>query len=400
MLKRLAEYKTNVGVYCILASIYFLALPLTITTDSAGNSFLKIITLPIALVFLVSLFFYKEKLEFNSVHCFLAIYLLSIVSTLFADRSYDSLLYVRGYIETFALLYCITLRKYTDKEIRIFELVQLLLLCILIFLGLSGDNDDYAGAYGERTTISIFGGISDPNYFTGFFIFPTAVALKYIAENKFRWFCTALVLLGSYVVLLSGSRGGLLALIVTVLAFAFIYTKDIRRKLAAAVIIIAAGMIFWLTVLPLLPESVSERFSVQDVIESRGTYRGDIWASMLNEVKNSTWELFSGRGISAQHRMIVNGKMQSVVAHNHFIQTLYNEGLFGFIAFMAVSAAAVIRNLKRRSHISAGIIGLLALSMTLSINPSIKSYWNLLIYSAFSFEIANTAERSGNKNEA
>ena len=32
------------------------------------------------------------------------------------------------------------------------------------------------------------------------------------------------------------------------------------------------------------------------------------------------------------------------------------------------------------------MVGILALIMTLTVNPSIKSFWNLLIYSAFSFD--------------
>ena len=32
------------------------------------------------------------------------------------------------------------------------------------------------------------------------------------------------------------------------------------------------------------------------------------------------------------------------------------------------------------------MLGILALSMTLTINPSIKAFWNLLIYAALSFD--------------
>ena len=35
------------------------------------------------------------------------------------------------------------------------------------------------------------------------------------------------------------------------------------------------------------------------------------------------------------------------------------------------------------------MLGTLALAMSLSINPSIKAFWNLLIYSAFTLNITN-----------
>lgn len=58
----------DIGIACILACLYFLALPLTITLNSSGSSFLKVVTLPIAGYFAVSIFFYGKELELNSVH--------------------------------------------------------------------------------------------------------------------------------------------------------------------------------------------------------------------------------------------------------------------------------------------------------------------------------------------
>ena len=56
----------DVGLSCILACIYFTALPLTITINAAGNSFLKLLTIPIAGYLAASVIFYKGKLELNA----------------------------------------------------------------------------------------------------------------------------------------------------------------------------------------------------------------------------------------------------------------------------------------------------------------------------------------------
>lgn len=157
----------------ILACSYFLALPLTITINAAGNSFLKLLTIPIAGYFAVSWFFYHEKLELNIVHLLSFAYLITVVMTLFADRSPVALQYVRGYFETVGLMFLITMRKYAENEIKAFEITQLTLLGVLITLGFIG-----ADWYGDRNTMIIFGTTSDPNYFSGFFLLPMAVALK------------------------------------------------------------------------------------------------------------------------------------------------------------------------------------------------------------------------------
>ncbi len=375
----------DVGLACILACLYFMALPLTIATNEAGSSFLRLITIPIAAFFLAALFFYREKLELNSVHLFLALFLLSCVATLYADSSSVAVMYVRGYIETVTLIFLISMRKYTRREEEIFDLSQLALLVIMIFLGFSTGS-----WYGGRNTMTIMGATSDPNYFTSFFFYPMAVAMKKIAERKnYAPLCFVLILLGAYSVLSSGSRGGLIAMAVIMASYMFIRAKSVLQRLCGIAGLIAAAALFWTVVLPLLPASVAERFSIQVLLESRGSARGDIWISMLKTIRESTWELFCGRGIFVHHEMMINGKLEQVVAHNHFIQTLYNQGIFGFLLFCLLSLSAIFRNLKQRPHVSAAMIGMLTLAMTLTINPSIKSFWNLLIFAAFSMAKAN-----------
>ena len=374
--------KADIGLSCILVCAYFLALPLTITINAAGNSFLKLLTIPIAGYFAVSWFFYREKLELNIVHLLSFVYLITVVMTLFADRSPVALQYVRGYFETIGLMFLITMRKYTENEIKAFEITQLTLLGVLITLGFIG-----ADWYGDRNTMIIFGTTSDPNYFVGFFLLPMAVALKKMRENKiYTVVCAVLLALGVYMVFSSGSRGGLLALVIMIMTFVFINAKGTKQRLAGIGVVIAAAIIFWTIVIPILPEDVSVRFSIKNVIETRGTARGDIWLSMFDTIKNSSWELLRGRGIFVFHEMMINGRRASVVAHNQFIQSLYNQGIPGFITFILMSFSAVFRNIKKRGYISAAMLGILALSMTLTINPSIKAFWNLLMYAALSFE--------------
>ena len=376
--------KADIGIACVLACVYFLALPLTITINFSGSSFLKVVTLPIAGYFAVSIFFYRKKLELNIVHLCSFLYLITVVITLFADNSMLAIQYVRGYIETFGLMFLITIRKYTANEIKAFEITQLLLLGIMIVLGLVG-----ADWYGDRNTMTIFGATCDPNYFVGFFLLPIAVALKKMRENViYMVLCPILILIGSYIVLSSGSRGGLIALITVIISFVFLIAKGTKQRLIGIAVAAAAAIIIWTVVLPILPEDVSSRFSIEKLIESGGTGRASIWASMLDEIKQSTWELFCGRGIFVYHEMMMEGKLSHVVAHNQFIQSLYNQGIFGLITFVLMSFAAIFRNIKKCGYISAAMIGILALIMTLTVNPSIKSFWNLLIYSAFSFNEA------------
>ena len=321
--------KADIGLSCILACAYFLALPLTITINAAGNSFLKLLTIPIAGYFAVSWFFYHEKLELNIVHLLSFAYLITVVMTLFADRSPVALQYVRGYFETIGLMFLITMRKYAENEIKAFEITQLTLLGVLITLGFIG-----ADWYGDRNTMIIFGTTSDPNYFSGFFLLPMAVALKKLRDNKiYTIICAALLALGAYMVFTSGSRGGLLGLAVMIMSYVFINAKGTKQRIIGICTAIGMAVILWTVVIPILPEDVSSRFSIQKIIKSHGTGRGDIWLSMLNTIKHSLWELMYGRGIFAYHEMMIDGKLMQVVAHNQFIQSLYNQGIPGIYQY-------------------------------------------------------------------
>ena len=331
----------DIGIACLLGCLYFLAVPLTITVNDSGNSMLKLLTLPIGGYLAVSLFFYRKSIELNLVHLGSFLYLLTIVATLYVDGSSLAVRYVIGYVQTFGLLFLMTLRRYTANEIKAFELAQIGLLGIMIALGFIGA--DWGGG---RNTLKLFGATCDPNYFVGFYLLPMAVALKKLRESRlYALPCAVIFALGAYIVVSSGSRGGLLALIVTVLSFVFFNAKSGKQRLAGIVAAVFGAVLFWTVVLPLLPESVSSRFALQAILESRGTGRVDIWLSMLETISESKWELLLGRGVFAQHEFFLGGQMAKWAAHNQFILALYNQGIPGLLAFLLMSFGAVFRHI-------------------------------------------------------
>ena len=313
----------------ILACAYFLVLPLTITINAAGNSFLKLLTIPIAGYFAVSWFFYREKLELNIVHLLSFAYLITVVMTLFANRSPVALQYVRGYFETIGLMFLITMRKYAENEIKAFEITQLTLLGVLITLGFIG-----ADWYGDRNTMIIFGTTSDPNYFSGFFLLPMAVALKKLRDNKiYTIICAALLALGAYMVFTSGSRGGLLGLAVMIMPYVFINAKGTKQRIIGICAAIGMAVILWTLVIPILPEDVSSRFSIQKIIKSHGTATRGYMAF------NAQYDKTLVVGTDVRQRNIClsrnddRRKLMHVVAHNQFIQSLYNQGIPGIYQY-------------------------------------------------------------------
>ena len=372
--------RRQISPHCILACLYFLLLPTTIAINSAGNSILKLATIPIALFFVVTLILSDRKLQINGVHLALLGYTLSVVATLFCAADAVSVSFVVGYILNAALYICLSVIPYNKTELELMENIQILLLIILnVMTHLSN------GTKFDRTTLVIMGQTCDPNYFVGFFLFPLVVALKKLLSGKYSILYLALIAVSLYSVFLSGSRGGFLAIAVTVAAFAFLYPSGFAKRMLYLIGGSVMILVLWTVFKPILPENIVARMSVDAVVESRGTGRVDVWISMLREIVDQPEKFLLGRGINAMHRMFVGGNWKMASAHNQIIQTVYNQGLIGLLSFLFLTAISFFRCVKRRKIVSIAIIGMMALSVSLSFNQTTRTFWNLIAYAAFAF---------------
>lgn len=372
--------RRKIGAHCILACLYFLLLPTTIAVNSAGNSFLKLATIPIAAYFAITIIFSGKTLHFNAVHLLLCLYTLSTLITLFVSPDTVSIYSVMGYFLNAALYLCLTVVRYNEEELSFLEDVQILLLLILVTITLFSNAE-----LADRTTLMIFGQKSDPNYFVGFFVFPICVTLKKIIDSRFRILYGTLLGLSIYCIFLTGSRGGFLAIVVTIAAFGLIYPKKAGRK----VFILLAGCLFlifaWFAAAPYLPDNIIARMTIKNVMETGGTGRWDIWRTMLREIKYSQNKFLLGRGFDSMNKIFMDGELTAAVAHNQVIQVLYNQGIFGLVAFLCLTMGSFLRCLKERKTVSIAIIGMLALSLSLSFNQTTRTFWNLIAYAALNF---------------
>ena len=380
----------KIGAHCILSCIYFLLLPTTIAVNSAGNSILKLATIPIGLYFVVTMILSNRKLQINGVHLALLVYTFSAISALFLNASADSVDYVTGYILNAALYICLSVIPYNKAELELMENVQIVLLVILNALTLFSN-----GTQADRTTLMIMGQTSDPNYFVGFFIFPLVIALKQFVVGKHRFLYLLLIGTTLYSVFLSGSRGGFLAVAVTIAGFAFLYPSNLTKRIVFLVGGMAFLLVVWTVLKPILPENIVERMSIEAVVESGGTGRADIWLSMIREIVDQPEKILLGRGINAMHRIFVLGVWSDVVAHNQVIQITYNQGIVGALSFLFLTGISFFRCVKRRKTVSIAILGMMALSVSLSFNQTTRTFWNLIAYAAFAFPDTDTNTNNG-----
>lgn len=375
----------KISPHCILSCLYFLLLPTTIAVDGSGNSILKLATIPIGIFFLITLILSNRKLQINGVHLALLLYTFSSVSALFLSSSQRSMDDVFGYTLNAALYICLSVIPYNKAELDLMEKVQIVLLVILNALTLFSN-----GLEDDRTTLMIMGQTSDPNFFVGFFIFPLTIALKQFASGKWRFFHLLLIAVSVYSIFLSGSRGGVIAIAVTIAGFALFYPSGMLKRILFFFGGLAILLILWVALKPLLPENVVERMSVEAVVETGGTGRLDIWKSMIQEIVDQPERILLGRGMDAMHELFVDGTWRQVVAHNHLLQTLYNQGIVGMLSFLVLVGVCFSRCRKNRKVVAVAVIGMMALSASLSFNQTTRSFWNLIAYAAFAFPDSDT----------
>ena len=111
----------------------------------------------------------------------------------------------------------------------------------------------------------------------------------------------------------------------------------------------------------------------------------EIWKSMLRAIVDQPENLLFGRGIRTIHWLFIQGHWTEAVAHNQVIQTIYNQGLIGLLSFLLLTGISFFRCVKRRKTVAIAIIGMMALSVSLSFNQTTRTFWNLIAYAAFAF---------------
>ena len=111
---------------------------------------------------------------------------------------------------------------------------------------------------------------------------------------------------------------------------------------------------------------------------------------MLQTIVNEPEKLLFGRGIRTVHRYFRDGAWHEAMAHNQLLQVFYNQGLVGLISFVMLTGICFFRCIKRRKSVAIAIIGMMALSISLTFNQTTRTFWNLVAYAAFAFPDSDT----------
>ena len=163
----------------------------------------------------------------------------------------------------------------------------------------------------------------------GLLITTKSRALKYLFMSLF--------LINLYVVILCAQRRPLVMLIVILIGYLM------KRKISFRSFLLVAGATYIMSlIMPVIPEQTITRYAEVFQSDFTGSGRTFIWASALEVIKYNT---LIGIGPGNLVPTIYRG------AHNLYLGTLAEVGIFGFIVLILIINVAIFHFIKCRSNI-------------------------------------------------
>jgi len=386
MIKKLCSIFSCVSVECLCVCLYFICLPFTIVSTPFG-SLLKLITMPVVGILSYKLFIgERKKLAFNSVQLIYSLYMVYVVLGLFMYRSEIAVTHTKDMLLAYFVLMLVSVRVYNRNERELIETSWVVVGIVCTYLCLT--STEVANEFENRTIVYVFGFAEDPNQFCAYFIMPVMVCMKRIVEKrKTLPFYIVLILLILYSVLKTGSRGGLIGILIGIFVCIMLAVKSFKGKVAIMLVTLLCALVVIFVVFPLLPEDIQMRYDISSVVEDNAAGRFDTWKYLLVYASEKPSRLIYGSGLLSTYEILADANLEvgSGAAHNQYVQVLNDQGILGFIIFFAFICVCFFRNIRKQPYYSCAFVAVLAFSMSLTLYV-FKPYINIIMMCAMSFE--------------
>lgn len=231
-----------------------------------------------------------------------------------------------------------------------------------------------------------FGYEMEKNFFGAFLCLgPIYSALKALyGKKKIRYIIATIVI--SVAVLLTNSRGAMLALVTSaILLFLdyFFMVKKISRKRLLITIICAAVFIICLKpLLDLVPDWMLKRYFINSYNDKNNLDRILRWKNAIKGILEQPLFGFGPGVFSAipQYQVTEMGKVinNATYAHNTYLDVMVNGGIVGVFLFMQIIISCV-KNIIRHNIFRPILLSMIITSGILGAGKSVY-FWNTLIF--------------------
>ena len=355
-------------------ALYFFLIATDCFPLGAVGSLLKIFALiPVGLSLLE---IRQMRIRFDPLIVFQFLFLILAVLSLFysVDQSSTVAVVITLSLNLVLVFSLGSMLSYSETEVNFLFKAMLYGSWLTVVLMLVFSNVSHDG----RLTLQLGEGAQDQNYINGYILF----AFSYHCKSAFwdrKWKHGILVLLLFVIVLLTGSRGALLAYITVALVHLFrmvINTGKAVRNLLLLIAIVLVALIAFEAVLNQLPADIAQRFSWDFIMETGTTGRIRIWKDLWNHFcDGSMFRMLFGHGYGTTITVSIQGK----VAHNLYLDNLITLGVFGLL-LQILTQICVLREMVRQKELVllGTYVGFLVMCLSLSLT-AYKPIWNIMM---------------------
>ncbi len=290
---------------------------------------------------------YNKRVHFLSIIILISTFVSSIKHSMI---TLNGLISVVLTIASFYIFY-LYIPLVVSKDFRKFKRLILYIITIssivAIYIEITGSFISYSTYIGRAVSIYI-----DPNFFGT--LAAVGFILSFVNLSSRSLIFSTINLFGVY---LSGSRGAMLSLAVTILVFYF-YKRKFSVKSTAIFITLLFVLYFGFDYL-----YNSGFFRMSQGLSSRNS----LWRLALGLFRN---EMFWGYGYGSLRDIFINQGATSGSSHNSYIDYILMYGIFTFTLYISIIIRGLKRGLKNRvpDEVSKVIIVLLVNANTISIN--------------------------------
>lgn len=255
-----------------------------------------------------------------------------------------------------------------------------------------------------RFTITFFDKQADPNYLMVSMLLPLSIAIGQLSskDEKSKLKLIFILLCAFVIILLSGSRGALLAISGVLLYWFFKDGIKIKKIFYIVLPVLSLLVIYYL-----LPSYLAERYSISTIVQEGGTGRLDIWKVGINAFKESPIIGYGLGSFNTVYDVYVSKTYMdafwgySKAAHNTFIRSSVELGIIGGFTFILILYKHFIRaksqynsSLTKYIHaVNGALIGIFIACMSLDI-ILFKYFWFILQYALILYNLKLTERRS------
>lgn len=236
-------------------------------------------------------------------------------------------------------------------------------------------------AYQNRLTLNAGEDGLDQNYLAALMLISFGIVFYNLSNTKQKKmrkiisiiFCLAI----AYYILLTGSRSGLIAVLLIVLLS---INTSWKTRLSIGIPVLLIMLVVLPFVVQYIPEELLDRFSLKALTgqEAESGTRLLIWGRALTSLKDLKWVF--GYGVGASQSVIGNilGMGKDMAIHNHYIASLVEVGFCGSILLTLPVIKMIKKTLKQDKSVATSFFGILLMAFFIDVLTT-KFFWSAMI---------------------